>query len=217
MLRLIDASNSYCNSIRRTSSNISCVHESVDCFVLAGGKSTRFGTNKSLASIGARHMAAVVADNLQNAFGLSVRLIGADAQTSSALELPSVVGSREGNGPLGAIVDALEMSNSEFVVIAPNDTPFFSAKCFAGLIDCLDASNNDVAVAVDAEDETHVHWLLSIWRKATCLPLLREHYRNGTRSVHEATTGLHIANVAYESALVRNVNSPKDLDDEDTI
>ena len=205
--------NSCCNSIHRASSNISCVHESVDCFVLAGGKSTRFGANKSLASIGSRHMAAVVASNLQNASGSSVRLIGADVQTSSSLELLSVIGSREGNGPLGAIVDALELSDSDFVAIAPNDTPFFSAECFTGLIDCLDASNNDVAVAVDAEDETHVHWLLSVWRKATCLPILRDQYRIGTRSVHEATTGLQIGTVAYESALVRNVNSPEDLDE----
>ena len=217
MLKLIDVNNSWCNSIRRTSSNISCVGESVDCFVLAGGKSTRFGTNKSLASVGSRHMAAVVAGNLQNAFGLSVRLIGADVQTSSALGLPSVFGSREGNGPLGAIVDALELSDSEFVAIAPNDTPYFSAECFTRLIDCLDASKNDVAVAVDVEDETNVHWLLSVWRKAPCLPLLREQYQIGTRSVHEAVTGLQIGTVAYESALVRNVNSPEDLGDDGTI
>jgi len=193
------------------------VRESVDCFVLAGGKSTRFGTNKSLASIGSRHMAAVVANNLGNAFGLSVRLIGADAQTSSALELLSVFGSREGNGPLGAIIDALELSDSVFVVIAPNDTPFFSAECFTRLIDCLDASNNDVAVAVDVEDETRVHWLLSAWRKTPCLLMLREQYQMGTRSVHEAVVGLQIGTVAYESALVCNVNSPEDLVDEGTI
>ncbi len=193
------------------------MRESLDCFVLAGGKSTRFGTNKSLASIGSRHMAAVVANNLGNASGLSVRLIGADAQTSSALGLPSVFGSREGNGPLGAILDALELSNSECVVIAPNDTPFFSAECFTRLIDCLDASKNDVAVAVDIEDETHVHWLLSVWRKAPCLPMLREQYQIGTRSVHEAVVGLQIGIVAYGSALVCNVNSPEDLVDEGTI
>ena len=210
-------SNFYCNSIRRTSSNISCVRESLDCFVLAGGKSTRFGTNKSLASVGSRHMAAVVASNLRNASGSSVSLIGADEQTSSALVLPSVFGSREGNGPLGAIVDALELSDSVFVVIAPNDTPFFSAQCFTRLFDCLDASNNDVAVAVDVEDETNVHWLLSVWRKAQCLPLLREQYQIGTRSVHEAVIGLQIGTVAYESSLVRNVNSPEDLVDEGTI
>jgi len=217
VLRLIDASNFYCNLIRRTSSNISCVRESLDCFVLAGGKSTRFGTNKSLASVGARYMAAVVASNLRSASGSSVSLIGADAQTSSALGLPSVFGSREGNGPLGAIIDALELSDSVFVVIAPNDTPFFSAECFTRLFDCLDASNIDVAVAVDAKDESRVHWLLSVWRKATCLPLLREQYHSGTRSVHEAVIGLQIGTVAYESALVRNVNSPEDLGDEGTI
>ena len=162
-------------------------------------------------------MAAVVASNLRNASGSSVSLIGADAQTSSALGLPSVFGSREGNGPLGAIIDALELSDSVFVVIAPNDTPFFSAECFTRLFDCLDASNIDVTVAVDVEDETHVHWLLSVWRKATCLPLLREQYHSGTRSVHEAVIGLQIGTVAYESALVRNVNSPEDLGDEGTI
>jgi molybdopterin-guanine dinucleotide biosynthesis protein A len=193
------------------------VRESLDCFVLAGGKSTRFGTNKSLASVGARYMAAVVASNLRSASGSSVSLIGADAQTSSALGLPSVFGSREGNGPLGAIIDALELSDSVFVVIAPNDTPFFSAECFTRLFDCLDASNIDVAVAVDAKDESRVHWLLSVWRKATCLPLLREQYHSGTRSVHEAVIGLQIGTVAYESALVRNVNSPEDLGDEGTI
>ena len=193
------------------------MRESLDCFVLAGGKSTRFGTNKSLASVGARYMAAVVASNLRSASGSSVSLIGADAQTSSALGLPSVFGSREGNGPLGAIIDALELSDSVFVVIAPNDTPFFSAECFTRLFDCLDASNIDVAVAVDAKDESRVHWLLSVWRKATCLPLLREQYHSGTRSVHEAVIGLQIGTVAYESALVRNVNSPEDLGDEGTI
>ena len=193
------------------------MRKSVDCFVLAGGKSTRFGTNKSLASVGTRHMAAVVASNLRNASGSSVSLIGADVQTSSALGLPSVFGSREGNGPLGAIVDALEVSDSEFVAIAPNDTPYFSAECFTRLIDCLDASKNDVAVAVDVEDETNVHWLLSVWRKAPCLPLLREQYHSGTRSVHKAVTGLQIGTVAYESALVRNVNSPEDLGDDGTI
>ena len=193
------------------------MRESLDCFVLAGGKSTRFGTNKSLASVGARYMAAVVASNLRSASGSSVSLIGADAQTSSALGLPSVFGSREGNGPLGAIIDALELSDSVFVVIAPNDTPFFSAECFTRLFDCLDASNIDVAVAVDAKDESRLHWLLSVWRKATCLPLLREQYHSGTRSVHEAVIGLQIGTVAYESALVRNVNSPEDLGDEGTI
>lgn len=193
------------------------MRESLDCFVLAGGKSSRFGSNKSLASVGSRHMAAVVASNLRDASGSSVSLIGADKQTSSALVLPSVFGSREGNGPLGAIVDALELSDSGCVVIAPNDTPFFSAECFTRLIDCLNTSNNDVAVAVDVQDETNVHWLLSVWRKAQCLPLLREQYQIGTRSVHEAVIGLQIGTVAYESSLVRNVNSPEDLVDEGTI
>ena len=194
--------------------------ESCSCFILAGGKSTRFGTNKSLALVGDQYMALVVAKNLQSAFGNAARLIGADENTSSELGLESVVGTREGNGPLAAIIDAMESTTSTFVAFAPNDTPFFTAHNYAALLAKLEDSKADVVVATDATDATdasQAHWLLSIWRKSSCMPILTKEFERGVRSVHGAVTELQVATVAFDAAAVRNINTVSDLLDRGTI
>jgi len=190
------------------------VTESCSCFILAGGKSTRFGTNKSLALVGDQYMALVVAKNLQSAFGNAARLIGADENTSSELGLESVVGTREGNGPLAAIIDAMESTTSTFVAFAPNDTPFFTAHNYAALLAKLEDSKADVVVATDA---SQAHWLLSIWRKSSCMPILTKEFERGVRSVHGAVTELQVATVAFDAAAVRNINTVSDLLDRGTI
>ena len=191
--------------------------ESCSCFILAGGKSTRFGTNKSLALVGDQYMALVVAKNLQSAFGGTAQLIGADENTCSELGLESVVGTREGNGPLAAIIDAMESTTSTFQAFAPNDTPFFTAHNFAALLAKLEDSKADVVVATDAADSSQAHWLLSIWRKSSCMPILTNEFERGVRSVHGAVLELQIARVAFDAAAVRNINKVSDLFDRGTI
>ena len=162
-------------------------------------------------------MALVVASNLQSAFGSAPQLVGADEQTRSYIGLDSISGQREGNGPLAAIVDAMESSESSLIAFAPNDTPFFTAHNFAALLAKIENSSADVAVAVDDTNATHVHWLLSIWRKSSCLPILRNEYDRGVRSVHGAVTALRIAPVAFDAVFVRNINAVSDLTDQGTI
>jgi len=193
------------------------VTQSCSCFILAGGKSTRFGTNKSLALVGDQYMASVVAKNLHSAFGSTAKLIGADESTSSELGLESVIGTREGNGPLAAIIDAMESTTSTFQAFAPNDTPFFTAQNFAALLAKLEDSKADVVVATDATDASQAHWLLSIWRKSSCMPILTNEFERGVRSVHGAVLDLQIATVAFDAAAVRNINTVSDLLDRGTI
>ena len=217
MLKLIDANNSCCNWILRTPSNIFGVTQPYSCFVLAGGKSTRFGTNKSLALVGSKHMAHVVASNLKIAFGCEARLVGADARTSSEIGLDSVSGPREGNGPLGAIIDAMELSEGALIAFAPNDTPFFSAENFSALLAKIEETGSDAVVAMDDSDSRQKHWLLSVWRKEPCLSILRNEYERGGRSIHGAVTDLQIATVQCDTASVRNVNTVSDMPDDGTI
>lgn len=162
-------------------------------------------------------MALVVANNLQSAFGSTAQLIGADENTCSALGLKSVIGTREGNGPLAAIIDAMESTTSTFQAFAPNDTPFFTAHNYAALLAKLEDSKADVVVATDATDASQVHWLLSIWRKSSCMPILTKEFERGVRSVHGAVTDLQVAMVSFEDAAVRNINTVSDLFDRGTI
>ena len=162
-------------------------------------------------------MAKIVANNLRSAFGGTAQLIGADQQSSLELGLETFIGSREGNGPLAAVVDALEHAEQLIVAFAPNDTPFFTAHNFAALLAKLEDSKADVVVATDATDASQAHWLLSVWRKESCLPKLLVEYERGVRSVHGAVNDLHIASVSFDANLVRNVNAVSDLSDRGTI
>ncbi len=191
--------------------------QSCSCFILAGGKSIRFGTNKSLALVGDQYMASVVAKNLQSAFGSTAQLIGADENTSNELGLETVIGTREGNGPLAAIIDAMESTESTFQAFAPNDTPFFTAHNYVALLEKLEDSNADVVVATDATDASRAHWLLSVWRKSSCMPILTKEFERGVRSVHGAVTDLQVAMVSFEDAALRNINTVSDLFDRGTI
>ena len=187
------------------------------CFVLAGGKSSRFGSNKSLALFESQQMALVVANNLGAAFGSTAQLIGADASTASEIGLETIRGPREGNGPLAAILDAMESSKSTFIAFAPNDTPFFSADDFAALRTKIEGSESDAVVVIDDSSSPRTHWLLSVWRREPCLSTLRNEYDLGVRSVHGAVTNLHISTVECDEACVRNINTVFDLPNQGTI
>lgn len=190
---------------------------SYSCFVLAGGKSSRFGSNKSLALIGSQQMALVVANNLQATFGSAAQLIGADASTASGIGLETIRGPREGNGPLAAIIDALESTESSHIAFAPNDTPFFSSENFFALRTEIEQSGSDAVVAVDNSATPRTHWLLSVWRKEPCLSILRKEYDRGVRSVHGAVTNLQISTVECDAVCVRNINTVSDLPNQGTI
>ena len=217
MQKQIAASNSCCNWILRTPSNILHVTQTCSCFVLAGGKSSRFGANKSLALVGSQPMALVVANNLQTAFGSAARLVGSDAQTCSQIGLDSIFGTREGNGPLAAIIDAMEICAASLVAFAPNDTPFFSADNFSALLAKIEQSGSDAVVVVDDLDPPQTHWLLSIWHVDRCLTTLRNEYDRGVRSIHGAVSGLQIATIMCGAASVRNINTVSDMPDQGTI
>lgn len=185
--------------------------------MLAGGKSTRFGSNKSFAMIDGIPMARRVANNLFDATKIHPQLLGADDALARALGLESLRGQREGNGPLGAIIDALELSKSDVVLFAPNDTPYFSSDHFLGLLSTLDTTESDVAVARDDVGGAGFHWLLSAWRPSSCLQHLSEQYSNGIRSIYEAVVGLDVSTLSCRSDSLRNINYSADMITKDTI
>lgn len=163
-------------------------------------------------------MLEMVTHNICLASGCEPILLGSDSKTEY-FGFTAKSGAREGSGPLGAIIDALDSCDSHVVVVSPNDTPFFSAQDFQILIDSLEQSDTraHVAVAVDAQNSLQRHWLLSAWNRKSCLPHLIEQFDRGIRSVHQAVEGLSIVDVSFEEWSVRNINHVSDLCETDTI
>lgn len=182
--------------------------QSISGYVFSGGRSSRFGTNKLFHLIDDRPMGLIVYDNLTSAIDGNTFFVGPAIDHADFALIPRVVGSREGQGPLGALCDVLETASTDFVLVAPCDTPYFSTQQFTRLTELTDS--NSVAVAADINSPHLRHWLLSCWN----VPSTRDHmiraYEEGERAIQKAVVGLAIVDHYFSSLHLTNINS---LDD----
>ena len=181
---------------------------SVSGFVFSGGHSSRFGANKMFHIIDGKPMGLVVYNNLKSAFQADTFFVGPEIDHSDFATAPRVIGSREGQGPLGAICDVLETATTDFVVFAPCDTPYFLAEQFR----CLTESSGEHSVVVSADiDSPHLrHWLLSCWNVSSTRDHMLRAYEAGERAIHKAVTGLTILDQFFSELQLTNINTPTD-------
>lgn len=179
----------------------------LDAVILAGGSSSRFGSNKMLYLIDGIPMVTRVAHNMSELGTIS--LVGASTDNAKLVSIDNFNGPREGHGPLGALVDALHNSKGDLLLVSPCDTPFFLKDDFSQLIEAL-TSTFDVAVACDERN----HWLLSCWRISSSLQHLEQEFNGGERAIHRAVQGLRIVEVQFSSEKTRNINTQMDLPSE---
>src|SRR5271168_5189457 len=93
-------------------------------FVLAGGRSSRMGTDKALALAGGIPLVQIAVSALA-ATGVPVRIAGSRSQLGAfAEEIPDTFADV---GPLGGVHAALSASQAEWNLILPVDLPLMPA------------------------------------------------------------------------------------------
>ena len=184
------------------------MNQSVSGFVFSGGQSSRFGANKMFHLIDGKPMGLVVYDHLKLAIQADTFFVGPEIDHADFVNIPRVIGNREGQGPLGAICDVLETATTDFVVFAPCDTPYFLAEQFRTLAES--SAKNSVVVSADVHSPHLRHWLLSCWN----VSLTRDHmisaYESGERAIHKAVAGLPIFERYFSVLQLTNINTLTD-------
>lgn len=174
--------------------------------VFAGGRSARFGSDKFLFPIDGVPMGVHAVQALIQACSDEVWLQGGGQPHEAVSGIRRKIGSREGSGPLGALLDALEVCESDVLVTLPCDVPGIAAPEIQKLIDAL-APESHVSVAYSAQpngDRDH-NWLIAAWNVAA-LQMVRTAYDSGLRSMHEVIHALNWTSVPLASSSMRNVN-----------
>lgn len=115
-------------------------------------------------------------------------------------------GGREGEGPLGPLVDVLERVEIGLAVVLACDYPHVDRVLVARLVRSLD-TGGDAAVAFDGAP----HWLVGAWRAERAVERLRSAWDLGERSIHRAASGLDVIEVAADPALLVNANRRADV------
>jgi molybdopterin-guanine dinucleotide biosynthesis protein A len=182
--------------------------------VLAGGRSSRFGSDKALARLNRVSLLETAVNHLS----LNCREVAVSAPPGSgAAELADSLGlvvlhDRPGDvaGPLAGVRAGLTWAGGcggEWLATVPCDAPLLPADIVARLLEALDE-----APAAVAETEEGVEPLCAVW-KLSALDALEAELADGRHPpVHQVLERLGAARVGFpDPGLFLNVNTPEDL------
>lgn len=177
--------------------------------VLAGGASTRMGSDKAFIEVDGVPMVARAAAALTAAGVTGVLVVGGDGARVGELGLPAVEDRHPGAGPLGGVITALgclesphlfdctesphlfDCADVEAVVTLPCDVIEPDVAAVRRVIDRLGDPSGDPAGPAGGPDlvvplgSGAPQWTHAAWRRR-CLPTLSEAFARGVRALKDA-------------------------------
>ncbi|MBN1627246.1 MAG: molybdenum cofactor guanylyltransferase [Deltaproteobacteria bacterium] len=136
--------------------------------ILAGGKSSRFGTNKAFADVNGRQLIRRVIDIMGSVFEELI-IITNDPGEYSSLGLPMYEDLIKGLGPLGGIYTGLEEMPERHGFFVACDMPFLNEDLIRHITEKISDDLDAVVPKIDWKMEP----LHSLYSK-TCLPAIKE-------------------------------------------
>jgi molybdenum cofactor guanylyltransferase len=151
-------------------------------YVLAGGGSTRFGTDKALVEVGGKPMLLRMCELLRTV--VSEVIVIADPEKYSSLGLRCTADRWPGAGPLGGIITALEYAGTrnkspQWNLIVSCDMPFLTREWLAHLAERAMKSSSQVTVPESA----HGPEPLCACYRTDAAPALRAAFERGVRKI----------------------------------
>lgn len=177
--------------------------------ILAGGKSSRMGSDKGLLNLKGRPMIQHVIDTM-NSMGLEIIIIANNSEYEQ-FGYPVFKDLVFEKGPIGGIYTALQSSNSEKNIIVSCDTPYVSATLLENLINA--STNSNVTIA---EFEGRQHPLVGVYDK-NGLDVFKKHLDNDQLKLQLANEELnvHVASMTDEPKIMAmmfsNINTQEEL------
>jgi len=143
--------------------------------VLAGGESSRFGSNKGLELLAGKPLVSHVTERLSPVVDEILVIVGRDEPT---VEYEAVLRSsvtvmndkHEGKTPLIGIVTGLEAASSDYALISACDIPFVNEE----VIELLFQRASGTDAAIPKWNQGHIEPLEAVYRTASTLKAARE-------------------------------------------
>ncbi|HEY4602466.1 MAG TPA: molybdenum cofactor guanylyltransferase [Cerasibacillus sp.] len=139
--------------------------------ILAGGESSRMGTNKALLKLNNEIVIEKIFNELQQ-LSSRVYIVANEKKIYDFLNIPIISDRFYGKGPLAGIETALYHAAEDVIVISPCDTPFIHKEIYRYLVDELKTYD-----AVIPYYDNQPQPLSGIYKKRI-LPIIQEQLQN---------------------------------------
>ena len=173
--------------------------------VLAGGKSTRFGRDKSLELLAGETLIQRVVQSLA-CFGDEITIVlspgSSFAPFQSPVKLRKVYDIYPGRGSLGGVYTGLVHSPQQFNLIVASDMPFLNTKLLQYMVDM--SPGYDLVIPRVNNNVEPVHAIYS----KNCIPIIEQLWARGKSRVRDI---LEMAKTHYIEEQEINQFDPKHL------
>jgi molybdopterin-guanine dinucleotide biosynthesis protein A len=184
-------------------------------YILVGGKSSRFGSDKALLDVDGEPLALRIAAQMRPAVE-SVTLVGNPVKYGK-LGLPVISDAVADFGPLGGLLAALEDSADEWNLVTACDMPLVTTDLFRFLVEQTATCSDDGVLPYDREGQPEP--LCAAYRSSAAAKVRRA-VENGVHKVMRALDGLNISALAPadyaavdpEGTVFTNLNRVQDLE-----
>lgn len=179
--------------------------------ILAGGKSSRMGTNKALLKINGQTVIEQIVNECKK-ITENILIVTNQFSEYEFLNLPMVEDLQKGKGPLAGIQAGLTNSKTEKNFVVACDMPFVSAQIALQLLKDLNEYD-----AVLPEINNQLHPLFAAYRK-NCLEAVNRSLENGqlriTHFLDQVSVKINTEKdlPSYLSNAFFNMNNPKEYE-----
>lgn len=181
-------------------------------FVLAGGQSTRMGTDKAFVEFNGRSLLARALE-LARAVTADARIVGDPKKFGEfAPVVPDIF---PGCGPLGGIHAALGASSSDLNLVIAVDMPFLTPDLLCYLVERSRKSSASVTVPHCAAGNQP---LCAVYRRAFAevaeQALMQRRYKIDVLFIRESTDTIseeELQGKGFSAEMFRNLNNPEEL------
>jgi len=184
-------------------------NNNINGIILAGGKSSRMGTDKALLKIGNKTLLEILFEKL-NPFCRTVLISTNNPEIK--IEGAKIIKDKIKNtGPAGGIYSALSASESEKNIIVSVDTPFVTKELF----DFLLKNNTSKTEVLIISEKNKLHPLIGIYSKQVS-EIFSEEIKIGNYKIRDIIkkTRHKILDISektfYNENLLKNINTPED-------
>ena len=181
--------------------------EPATAIVLAGGRSRRMGSDKSLLPLSGKPMIEVIIDQLRDNFK-QILVSSSASKKYEFLNIPVVPDLRLGMGPLMGILSALERSESDLNFVTSCDAPNIKLSYVRQLL--KEAETHDLVIPIS--ENGRFEPLFAVYRKSVishCHDLLA----NGHRKISDLFERVNVKYLPFNGAdWYENLNTTREFE-----
>ena len=191
-------------------------HNKILGVVLAGGKSQRFGKDKSQVKLNGKILIDYILSEIIDEFKETLIVTNQSISFMSSKKITVIEDFKKGLGPLGGVLSAMKWikdNNKEYSWIStfPADTPFFTKKELKNFYNDIKIENNKLFFI---KDKNTRHNIFGLW-SLDLMDQLETDLYNGERKVEIWANSIGVSTVNIEYKNINpffNINTINDLE-----